>query len=224
MKVILFLTLACLCFPTPSATAGPTDRCHCFRERSYDPAHKKAADSYLLTTGFNSLVAATLGVSKRQIIMMKMKGGIDPDDLLIALYIARNTQVSRDILLAVRNNGGSWQKIMGSTRLMTARQNTPVLEKIAAGAPDQKIVDLISDELLGKHYHAATQQISRLRSQQFDNREINLIYALHTQTNIPLQKIVDMYRNEKMSWSEIGHKSGLSPADIGKAILKSQSR
>jgi len=223
MKAILFLALAGLFFLTPPATAEPTDRCHCFRERSYDPAHKKAADSYLLTTSFNSLIAATLGVSKRQIIMMKIKGGIDPDDLLIALYIARKTQVSRDLLLAVRNNGGSWKKIMASARLTAAQQDTPVLEKIAAGAPDQEIASLISDELISQHYHTTTQQIDRLRTRLFNNREINLMYALHTQTNIPLQKIVVMYRNEKMSWGEISHMSGLSPADIGKAILEPQS-
>jgi len=225
MKSILFLTLFCLCILTPlrPVTAEQTDRCHCFRERSYDPAHKFAADDYLLTTSFNSLIAATLGVSKRQIVMMKMKGGVDPDDLLIALYIASKTEAPVDLLLSIRANGGSWQSILNSPGQQEKSSGDPVLAEIAAGASDQNITNLIADTMITTYYHALPEKIRELRKQKFSSKKIGLIFALHKQTGVPMDEIIVMSRQKKMSWSEIAHNLNLTPSGVGKTILAEQN-
>ncbi len=225
MKSILLLTLSCLLilFSLQPATAEQTDSCHCFRERSYDPAHKFAADDYLLTTSFNSLIAATLGVSKRQIVMMKMKGGIDPDDLLVALYIADRTEAPMDLLLSIRDNGGSWQNILNSPALQGKNSIDPVIAKIAAGAAEDAITSLVTDAMISTYYHAMPEKISDLRGQNFSNKELGLLFALHKQTKTPMVKIVAMSRQEKMSWSEIAHHFNLTPAGVGKTILGEQT-
>ena len=225
MKSILFLVLSCLLIltaPDP-ATAEKTDNCHCFRERSYDPAHKFAADDYLLTTSFNSLIAATLGVSKRQIVMMKMKGGIDPDDLLIALYIADRTEAPMDPLLSIRDNGGSWQNILKSPSLQGSVSTDPVFVKIAAGTSDHDITGLITDAMISRYYNTQPKTISTLRSQNFSNKELGLIFALSKQTSTQMEEIVFMARQKKMSWSEIAHHFNLTPAGVGKTILGNQT-
>ena len=221
MKSILLLTLSCLLilFSLQPAAAEQTDSCHCFRERSYDPAHKFAADDYLLTTSFNSLIAATLGVSKRQIVMMKMKGGVDPDDLLVALYIADRTEASMELLLSIRDNGGSWQSILTSPALQGKNSIDPVIAKISAGAAGDSITSLVTDAMINTYYHAMPEKIKKLRRQNFSNKELGLLFALNKQTDTPMKEIIAMSRQQGMSWSEIAHHFNLTPAGVGKTIL-----
>ena len=42
--------------------AQSTINCHCFLDRSYDPADKFAADEYILATSFNSLLAKSFDI------------------------------------------------------------------------------------------------------------------------------------------------------------------
>jgi hypothetical protein len=224
MKSFLILVLSCLLLtPLDPAIAEKTDNCHCFRERSYDPAQKFAADDYLLTTSFNSLIAATLKVSKRQIVMMKMKGGIDPDDLLIALYIADRTEAPMDALLSIRDNDGSWQSILKSPSLQGSVSTDPVFAKITAGIDDHDIAVLITDAMISWYYNAPPESISTLRSQNISNKELGLIFALNKQTTTPMEEIISMARQKKMSWSEIAHHFNLTPAGVGKTILGNQT-
>ncbi len=225
MKSILFLILSSLLILTllSPAAAGQTDNCHCFRDRSYDPAHRFAADDYLLTTSFNSLIAATLSVSKRQIVMMKMKGGVDPDELLIALYIADKAQAPVDALLSIRDNGGNWQDILNSPSLQQNTGTDPVFAKITAGTGDYDITSLITDAMISMYYHAKPELISTLRSEDFSNKELGLIFALNKQATTSVKEIVGMARQKKMSWSEIAHHFNLTPAGVGKTILGNQT-
>lgn len=219
MKAILFLALACLCIPAPPAKGEPTDRCHCFRQRDYDPGQKFAADDYLLTTSFNSLIATTLGVPKRQIIMMKMKGGVDPDNLLIALYIADRTRTSKDLLLSIHDNGGSWKKIMASMTRQNKNTDDSVLAEISSGASDREITTLITDALIWQRYRVQPEQLNHLHKEQFNNREINLICALQQQSGQSAANIAAMARRQQMSWSEIAHTFGSTPSNVGKKII-----
>ncbi|HDS16446.1 MAG TPA: hypothetical protein ENN66_07550 [Proteobacteria bacterium] len=69
----------------PAAAPGllrAAPSCHCFRQREYDPGNHFAADTYLLATSFNSLLARYFGVEKKELVLLKMKGGIDEDELL----------------------------------------------------------------------------------------------------------------------------------------------
>ncbi len=220
IKSILLLLLCC--FPLCLAPVGvratqSTDRCHCFRDRDFDPAHKFSADDYLLTTSFNSLIASTLGVSKQQIVMMKMKGGIAADELLIGLYVAHRTGRPLDLLLSIRDNGGSWQSIVKAALKKESDQD-PVLSAIAGGITDEKAAAMITDVLVSMRFQATPEQIARLRDLHFTNKETGLIFALYKITNTPMDKIVAMYRQQKMSWSEIAHGFKLSPAEVGHKI------
>ncbi len=221
MKSILFLLLTSFflgSLATP-VTAGQSDSCHCFRNRSYDPANKFAADDYLLTTSFNSLIAATLQVSKKQIVMMKMKGGVDPDTLLTALYIADKTNMPVDALLSIHDNGTSWQTILNDPSRQQLTGKDPLLAEIAAGATEKKTTQLVTNAMLASQYQAEVDSINSLRSAKFSNREISLLFALQQQTTATIKEITPMYRQGGMSWSEISHQFNLSPSAVGKNIL-----
>jgi len=51
-------------------------QCHCFTDRSYNSADRFASDEYILATSFNSLLAKSFAITKRQNVMIKMNGGV----------------------------------------------------------------------------------------------------------------------------------------------------
>ena len=99
--------------------AGTTTACHCFRQRDYNPKAKFAADDYLLATCFNSLTARYFNISKRQIIMLKMKGGIHQDDLLTALQLHRNFSLDLQQLVSLRQQGYPWKDIVSKFKQLS---------------------------------------------------------------------------------------------------------
>jgi hypothetical protein len=223
MKSILFILFFSFVITPFQATAGQSDSCHCFRNRSYDPANRFAADDYLLTSSFNALIAVTLQVSKKQIVMMKMKGGVDPDSLLAALYIASRTKMPVNVLLAIHGSGTSWQTILNDPARQELTQKNPVLAQIAAGTTTENTTRLVTNTMLGSWYQAEEERINSLRKTDFSNKEIALLFALQQQTKTPIPDLTVMYRQGRMSWSEICHQFKLSPAAVGKNILSTVS-
>ncbi len=128
-----------------------------------------------------------------------------------------------DALLSIRDNGGSWQSILKSPSLQGSVSTDPVFSKIAAGTADHDITGLITDAMISTYYNAQPKKISSLRRQNFSNKERGLIFALCKQTTTPLEEIVSMARQQKMSWSEIAHHFNLTPAGVGKTILGDQT-
>jgi len=176
-----------------------------------------------LISSFNSLIAATLGVSKREIVMMKMRGGVDSDELLVALYIADKTESRLDLLLSIHKNGGSWQDILHSPALEEKSDSDPVLSQIKKGMEDKGIASLVADTITAGHYHTSEAEILNLHADNFSSREIGLILALHNEKKIPIKEIAAMYRQNKMSWSEIADSMKLTPSAVGAIIKKEDS-
>jgi len=218
MKPLLFIVLLLLCSPC-RLLAFTTGNCHCFRHRNYDPQNTFAADDYLLATGYNSLIAHVFGISKGTIIMKKMKGGINGDDLVLGLYIQEKTGKPLDLLLSVRDNGGSWQQILAAARSGKAVSNDPILNAVATGKSSET-VQQIADFMLRNRYLCPQATITGLRSSGFSAKKINLLLALREETGTSLEKLGAMITEQKMSWSETAHHFGLTPKDVGEYILK----
>ena len=217
-KTVLLLLLVLLSTPVAGWSAL-TSGCHCFRNRTYDPADRYSADDYLLTTTYNSLIAAAFDISKRQIVMKKMKGGINGDDLLIGLYVSARTSTPLDILLSIRDNGGSWQNILQAPNLKEKGTADPVLSAVRSGAKIERITRMITDNMLCSKYNCSRQRLDDLKKYNLSDKETGLVFALHKQTGASLEKLIDMYQQQKMSWSEIAHHFKLTPAEVGKNIL-----
>jgi hypothetical protein len=98
--------------PSLHAFAESAIKCHCFTERSYNPADKFAADDYILATSFNSLLAKFNDISKRQIVMIKMSEGMAQDDLLVSLKLAKITGIDLRKFLSLRRENKTWTSII----------------------------------------------------------------------------------------------------------------
>jgi hypothetical protein len=222
MKHTLPCILFCLLFLPGFSAAGLTGGCHCFQNRSYDPANKFSADDYLLTTTYNSLIAAVFDVSKGWIIMKKMKGGIRGSDLLIGLYISAISKKPVDLLLSIRDSGGSWKDIAAAPGVRTKISADPVLAAIASGENTATIVRMITDSMLRTYYSTSEKRVQQIRSYSLGDKASCLLFTLHRQTGTTVKQLVEMYERQKMSWSEIAHHYRLTPAEVGKNILENK--
>jgi hypothetical protein len=222
-----FLTVLSICsimllsdgLPAP---AMDMSACHCFRDRSYDPAHRFAADDYLLATSYNSLMARTFGISKGEIIMKKMRGGVNGNDLLISLFLGSACSRPYPLLLAIRADGGTWQQIAGSA-CGDKQNNIPIQTALARGN-HARAVTLITDFMLKKRYRDLGEVIKKIRARLADNKKVALVLALAEQTGLAPDRLLTLYLDQKKSFAQIAHEHGLSPEQVGKNLLKRSPR
>ncbi len=223
----------CILFSAITASAEEdresVSSCHCFQERAFNPQKKFAADEYLLTTNFNSFVAASFHISKSQIVMMKMKDGVDPNDLLIALYVARACQVQLVVLLGILDNGGTWQQIFQSQTVLRQGgcDNTLVdLADIVAGGGSKDLVgEHVTDQLVSEYFGVSKKDIDELRKKGANGREVSLLFNLERYGKMRKNAvgILAMYKQQGMSWGEISRLFGLSPEKTGKLFLDEEA-
>jgi len=226
MRVIICLLVALflpLVGPVPSWSGSPA-ACHCFRNRDYDPDNRFAADEYLLTTSLNSLTALYFGIAKKEIVMAKMGGGTDGDDLLVALYLARLTGRPLKVLLSIRDNGGAWPDILASADPESRHADDPVAAAVSNGVPAPVLGEKIVRIMLTAHYPVSAGQLAQLEQQGFSVREQVLLVVLSHLTGRTVTDLAQSVRNRGMSWSELAHRFRFSPAGLGRAILEGSGK
>src|SRR5512145_1781507 len=86
---LLLAALALGALPA-AAPAAPTVTCHCFKNRSFDPADPPAADPYILAATRSSLLSAAFGVAKAGLVRAVMTGTA-PEALWIAHWSSART-------------------------------------------------------------------------------------------------------------------------------------
>ena len=223
MKILFSLFFALFMVGDAVAMEAPqsTKNCHCFQERAFDQQKKFAADPYLLTTSFNSFIAANFHISKSQIVMMKMKGGVHPDDLLIGLYVARAGKVDFNSLLAILQDGGTWKQIMESGNVQRSADTDTIFNTIAATGDDKtQAVEVVTDQLLEEFFGISASAIMALRKEGAAGREITLILLLekYGEPETTAVDILRKYTRQEKSWGEIAHFFGLTPKETGKLL------
>ncbi|RUM38304.1 MAG: hypothetical protein DSY70_08115, partial [Desulfobulbus sp.] len=66
-------------------------------------------------------------------------------------------------------------------------------------------------------------ELSCLQPSDFTYKETALLFILHKITDTPINLLIDLTRNQGMSWSEIAHNGGMTPAEVGKAVLQKRA-
>jgi len=206
------------------ACAGNTAACHCFRQRDYNPEAKFAADDYLLATCFNSLTARSFNISKRQIIMLKMKGGIHQDDLLTALRLSRDFSLDLQQLVSLRQQGCQWKEIISKFKQLSEVSGNILLDEIRTGKPITDLGREIADGMIADFYGIPKREVEKLRDIGFDARKTTLLFLLVHAARVTPDEIVNLVKHQGKSWSEIAHDFDISPAMAGKLIENYQSK
>lgn len=219
MKTVgLFFGLLFTLSPSIALTMEQTDKCHCFRDRVFNPAKRFQADDYLLTTVGNSLTASHFSISKRRIVMMKMQGGTGNDDLLIGLYLGGISGSEVKDFLAAKEKT-SWRKALANDPKLERMQNDEILGLLKQGETEEKVAGRIMRKMLQKRFDVSGETLLSLTQSGFSPREKALVLALAEHTGIPPEKIALHNKTKGLSWSEIAHNFGLEPAEVGKLMF-----
>jgi hypothetical protein len=219
-----FIVLFLFCLGSPSVVlAESTIQCHCFTARTYNPADKYASDDYILATSFNSLLAKSFNIPKRQIIMIKMNEGISQDELLISFKLSEMTGEEPSRFYRQRQENNTWPQIISGLAQQESIKNNEIFAALRTGIPAAEAGARIADDMIGTFFGIAPNEIGKLRTSGLNEKEITLVFILaHARGQKP-EILVDRHERQGMSWSEIANVLGLEPAAAGELILTYQA-
>lgn len=206
--------------PPGNVLAESAISCHCFQERTFNPAEPFAADDYILATSFNSLLARAFAIPKRKIVMLKMKEGVGQNDLLVGLKIAKVTGGDLQQLLDRRRKKHAWPAIIAALPQKEKIHNDRLLAAIGSGMPVEEAGAGIADEFIGNFYAVPPAAIQEFRMSGLNEKEIALVFILAHISGQQPEALVAQHNKEGKSWSAIADRLGVEPAAAGKLILR----
>ncbi len=215
--ILLLLLLLTTMMAVP-AGAEIAAGCHCFRQRSYDPEAKFIADDYILATSFNSLTANIFNISKKQIVMLKMRGGVHQNDLLLSLRLSHDFGLDQQQLLNLRQKDYSWQKIISQSKPLSEIKDNILLTMIKSGKPVNDLGQEVANSMIADFYNAPKKEIEKLRLSGFNEKELALFFLLVRNKQVKPEDLVKQVKDEGQSWSEVAHKLDITPAMAGQLI------
>ena len=197
-RLIIALLLLLCALP---AAAAPTINCHCFQERSFDPARPDAADSYLLATTYNSFQAQLLGLSKKTLVKTKMSGGKD-SDIWISGYLAKETGLSIEEIVSQRGASPSWGALAKAkgVALPAAGVEASNDEALARSIAIAAAADAFGAELKG---------LQRLGAGGASVKELVLAAFLGRLTGQAPKDLIGQVGSGKTSWGELATRADL---------------
>ncbi len=198
--------------------AAPTVECHCFKDRTWDPAEPASADPYVLATTRSSLLSAAFGVGKKDLVQAVM-GGTPADDLWIAYWAGERAGRDPEALLAARQRLGSWQAALGRVSgLGFTFEGT-----LALGAADGRLSAIAIDDVLLGRLHANAEDVALLRAARATSEEVVLAAVLAVRLGVPAMPVLARVKSGKASWGSTLHDAGLAPHDMD-AVVRSLVR
>ena len=217
--VVTFCCLLCRGAFGQDMAAENASGCHCFQERTFNPVDKFATDEYILATSFNSLLSRSFTLPKRDIVMLKMQGGVGQNDLLIALQAAKVSGIELKHLLSFRERKFTWSKILSELLPSEKFKNDPVLPGLQSALSETEAGQKIADQLLVEFFQVPEKVVLDLRASGLNEKEMTLLLVLDRAGKLAPQEGARQHAQEGKSWSEIAHQLGIEPAEAGKLII-----
>lgn len=197
--------------PLPGV-AAPSATCHCFTEREYIPDRKFAADDYILTTTFNSLMAGYFDFPKRQIVMMKMNG-TSGEDLLLGLYIARRSGKDLSVILRTRRDTNGWSQTLGHAGTNPAILQPSVRSALIAGNTN-RAAENVTDIMIMEFVGTPAGSIAAMRSGGVTMKRRGLAAVLGRSSGEAPERFSAMTSTGGKSWGEIMAERGIEPSSL----------
>jgi hypothetical protein len=219
MPVLLTaLTLSAL-FSSSLAGADGTGSCHCYRERTFDPARPAGADPYILATTRSSLLSASFGPSKRELVQGVMTG-TSPDDLWIAHWVASRTGHGAAALLDAKATKGSWKAVLAGTPGL----GKDFGEAMARGSSDGDLAALAVDDTLVARVGVQPAELAAARAAGATTNEVILAAVLATHADTTPASVLGQVKAGKASWGAVLQALGLAPKDLDGLVRQSIAR
>lgn len=211
-RVALVILIIVLMLPLP-VVAKPAITCHCFTDRSYDPARPAVADPYFLATTQNSFFATAFGVDKKTIVIKKQKGA-SAEELWIAYWLAARSGADPDALLQERTSKGTWRLVAASLHASENSLGKRVSEVLKTTASDERLANAVVDELLLRFRFHSEPELSALRKIGADNQELVITGLLTAKSRQPAIQMYTEVKSGRTSWGAILQKAKVNPSEI----------
>lgn len=206
-----------LLVPALPAHAAPSIACHCFQDRSYDPANPQRVDPYLLANARNSLLAAAFGLNKKEIVRARM-GGTAGEELWIAHYLARQTGTATADLLRSRQGEASWPAALAARQIAPASTGPLFAAALAAGGSDADLATAAADEVLTGGVKVPPIELRGLRQAGGETGEIILALLISRRAERPAVGILADVRAGRTAWGELLQQVAILPAELEAAV------
>jgi len=213
----VLLPLVLLFALTSPALGTPAISCHCFQDRSFDPAEPRRVEPYLLATTHNSFLAVAFGQSKKEIVRLRMAGTAGAD-LWVANYLAPKTGIPTGELLQLRKKADSWLPVLAA-RGIGSGQTGPIFGRVlAADGNDQALADAAADETLGTAAGTAPEELIQFRKRGADTGEIILSLIIAQRIGRSAIDLFAEVQAGRATWGELVDSVGIRPAEMEAAV------
>jgi len=187
--------------PIP-ALAIPAITCHCFTDRSFEPARPAAADPYFLATTQNSFFAVVFATDRKSIVMKKQQG-TSSDDLWIAYWVASRSGASPENLLQARLKNGVWKDILAPLRLSTKAAGTRFSKALNEKASASRLAETVVDELFLRYQLLGEGELAALRQAGASSQELIIATVIAARTKQSAKGIFLEVENRSKTWGSL---------------------
>lgn len=208
----MLLIFIILLFPV-AARAIPAITCHCFTDRSYDPARPALADPYFLATTQNSFFAAIFNIDKKSLVLKKQKG-TSSDDLWVAYGISANTGVAPDVLLQTRQSKETWKDAIAALKLKPQALGGAFGRALQAGAATPLLAEAMVNDVILRYRLLDGGELAALRKAGATSQEIFLATLGAVRLKQPAREVFSAVRNGTKTWGKMLVDAGLDASGI----------
>ncbi|MHB8059152.1 MAG: hypothetical protein ACYDHC_14835 [Desulfuromonadaceae bacterium] len=190
-----------LMLPLP-ALAITAITCHCFTDRSYNPATPAAADPYFLATTQNSFLATVFNTDKKSIVIKKQQG-TSPDDLWIAYWVASRSGTQPEALLQAKQGKQAWKEVIVPLRLTTKILGTRFSSALNAKSSTAQLAETVVDGLLVRYQLLGDVELAAMRQLGGSSQELIVAAVIAAKTGQPARQIYLEVKNGSKTWGSL---------------------
>ncbi|MDW7709887.1 MAG: hypothetical protein SCH98_05390 [Deferrisomatales bacterium] len=216
MRVLLLCVLLAL---ASAPAEGRAVSCHCFRDRSFDPARPAAADPYVLATVQNSVMASAFGIEKRSVVQAKMTGTAN-EDLWLAHFVGAKSGLSAPELLDARARSGNWADALDRLGVRPERVGGELNGVLRRGSPDAVLASAVVDAAASERLGAAPEAVQALRSAGATDAETLAAVLLARVAGSEPAAFLASVRSGASTWGELFHRAGVELTAIGDEVAR----